>query len=1136
MKISRKIHTIKILFICLFSFATVFTQICYAQNSVLASGTWYKVKLRQDGVYKITYDELTEMGINLSTVNPKNIRIYGNGEGILAEKNSDTKTLQLLENAIQVYGEEDGSFGSQDFILFYGSSPHRWEYVNVFRPFQHIYNVYDEYSYYFINTDLGLGKRIENLTEIQEEANVTVNSFADRQFHELDELNLISSGRTYYGEVFDLNTKHDFSFYFPNRIADKEIKLAIDIAARSSITSGFQINANNSPILSFSVSGINFSTTYAAHARKSFKQQSFTALGDQIDISVNYLKSNSASIAWLNYIELTAWRELRLNDGQLLFRNYEIIGVNNISEFLISNADSDNIFWEITDPLNVRNIGVQISESSASFKIRTDSLIEFVAFKVSNTNNVEFVAQIENQNYSGLEPSDLIIISAEDFLSQAHRLGLHHEQQDGLSFMVIEPSLLYNEFSSGAKDISAIRNFIKFMYDKADTDKKPRYVLLFGDASYDYKDRIINNTDFVPTWQSPNAVDLRISYMSDDYFGLLDDEEGYQLEGDLEVGIGRLPVTTTQEAQTVVDKIINYSSYEEDYLGDWRSKICLIGDDQDYNAYVNDSEELASFLEQNYPNVNIDKIYFDAYPQESTPGGQRYPEVKKAINENIQKGVLIVNYIGHGGEAGWAHERVLEISDINSWSNSKNLAVFITATCEFTRFDNPSQKSAGEYVLTNPNGGGIALFTTTRATSGGANFNLNQKVIKYIYKKSGSQNRSLGDILKLAKNEIGNSVNSQKFVLIGDPALKIALPKDSIATLKINNHNISITPDTIKALSRVNIKGSIYNNDGGKLSTYEGKLYPTVFDKPANYRTLGQDENSFEKSFKLQTNVLYKGEVSIVNGDFDFSFIVPHDISYNFDFGKISYYAKSANGDAWGCYQNLIVGGFDESAISDTEGPEIDVFLDDLSFMSGDKINTSPNLIALLADQHGINTVGTGIGHDIVMVLDGATDKSTVLNDYYTADLDSYNSGKINYSLADLSLGEHTLSIKAWDVYNNSSTSEVLFIISDDENAAIEHLVNFPNPFSNETFIQFEHGLGNNSLEIEIQILSFNGQLIKTISKIISISNSKSEPIRWDGDSDNGERLKSGIYIYRLKIKTADGQVFEERQKLVILR
>lgn len=1132
----RKVYIIRILFVCFFGAFAAITQSVYAQNSILATGNWYKVKLSEAGVYKITAADLNEMGINVSSINPKNIRIYGNGGGMLPEKISDTNYDLLQENAIQVVGEEDERFDSQDYILFYGQSPHQWEYVNLFRPYQHFYNVYDDYSYYFINLDIGSGKRIEAVSEVKEESTLSINTFVDHQFHEIDEINLIHSGRTFYGEVFDANTNHNFSFDFPNRISSKEARVAVDVAARSSATSSFQLNVNGSSVLGFSIAGINFNTPYPAYARSSFKQQEFTTTTDQIEVSINYIKSNSSSIAWLNYLEVIAWRELKLDENQLLFRNHETVGDNNISNFSIANANSECIFWELTDPLNVKNIDAQISGTSANFNIKTESLLEFVAFKESNTLSVEFIEQIENQNYSALNASDLIIISPAEFSFQAMRLGLHHQNVDGLSYVIVEPLKLYNEFSSGGKDISAIRNFIKHIYNKAASNQKPKYVLLFGDASFDYKDRVSNNNDYIPTWQSPNSVDLRNSYMSDDYYGLLEDHEGYRVDGDLELGIGRLPISSTQEAQTVVDKIISYTETEDKNLGDWRSKICLIGDDQDFNAYVNDSEKLASFLAQDYPNVNVDKIYFDAYPQESTPGGQRYPEVKKAINSTIEKGVLVVNYIGHGGETGWAHERVLELSDINSWSNTKKLPVFITATCEFTRFDDPSLKSAGEYVLTNPNGGGVALLTTTRATSASGNFNLNQRVIKNIYQKDNSKNRRLGDIIRSAKNEIGNTINSQKFVLIGDPALQIALPKDSIASLKINNHIISIKPDTISALSRVNIQGAVYTNGGNKLSTYEGRLFPTVYDKPSIFRTLAQDEDSFEKPFQLQNNVLYKGEVSIVNGEFEFNFVVPRDIAYNYDFGKISYYAKSEDGDAWGCLQNIIIGGFNEDAVSDVEGPVITIFMENLEFVSGAKTSPSPQLIALLSDDNGINTVGTGIGHDIVMVLDENTEKSTILNEYYTADLDSFNSGMINYGLANLSQGEHKLKLKAWDVYNNSSTSEILFFVSDDEHSAIENLLNYPNPFRNETYIQFEHWLNNNSLEVEIQIFSFSGQLLKTISKIVSISASKSDPIRWDGDTDYGNKLKGGVYIYRLKIKTPGGQVFEEKQKLIILR
>lgn len=1120
------------LFFILFIFS--FSGNLYSQESILSSGSWYKIRIDQNGVYKISGSDLSAMGMNISLIDPANLRIYGNSSGVLPERNSDTEHIFLQENAIVVEDGGDGSFDGNDYILFYGRSPHRWDYVSAFRPFEHIYNVYDDYTYYFITADKGVGKRIMSIQESTQTVTDDVDMFIDHQFHEIDDYNLTSSGRTFYGEVFDLTTTQQFNFNFPNRMESEEVRLALSVVARSSVTSNFSIDANSTNVLNFAVSGINFNIPYPPYAASAFKQQVFTTTGDEVSIDISYLKSTSSSIAWLNYLEVLAWRKLQLTDVALEFRNHRTVASGKVSRFTIERFTSNHQIWDVTDPVNVGNQSFQLNSTSAIFAVSTEELREYIVFDDTDHLSVEFVEQIANQNYSGTTTPDFIIIAPQEYRSQAERLGALHVDKDGLSYQVYDPLKIYNEFSSGAKDVSGIRNFVKHMYDKASV--KPKYLLLFGDASYDYKDRVDQNRDDIPTWQSPNSIDLRVSYMSDDYYGLLEDHEGYYLEGDLELGIGRLPVTNLQEAEDVVDKIIRYSGSEEEVFGDWRSKICLVGDDQDFNAYVNDSEDLAAYIDQEYPAVSIDKIYLDAFPQESTPGGQRFPEAKNKINENIKQGVLVVNYIGHGGVNGWAHERVLEISDINSWTNAYKMPIFVTATCEFTRFDDPAIKSAGELVLLNPNGGGIALLTTTRATSASGNYALNREVVEQIFKKTNMENRRFGDIIRESKNGSGNSSNSHKFVLVGDPALKIALPSDSVATLKINDKEISSEPDTINALSKVKISGTINRFNGDLASAFNGTLYPVVYDKPSIFKTLAQDDNSFEKQFELQSNVLYKGEVGVNSGAFEFEFYVPKDIAYNLDFGKIAYYARSGNTDAWGCYKNVIIGGFDDDALPDNDGPSIDLFLNDLNFANGGFTDSNPKLIAHISDNFGINTAGQRIGHDIALVIDGNTSQTIVLNDYYRADLDSYQSGKIEYQLSQLSVGQHSLQLKAWDISNNSTTAEIDFNVSDGGQEPIGGLSNYPNPFQEFTNFIFESSLSQQSVNAEVKIYTLNGVLVKVIREVVLIRSGESEAIRWNGDTDNGMNLKHGIYPYTITITNSDGEEFQSGSKLIISR
>jgi hypothetical protein len=1103
-----------------------------AKNSVLSTGNWYKIKVQKNGIYKIDYAKLQKLGIDPTQVDPRKIRIYGNEGGMLSENNSENRADDLIENAIIVIGEEDGHFNADDYILFYGQSPHQWNYNESSKEFNHQYNVYADYSYYFINTDKGLGKRIQSQVSSPKTPSQTVVDFQDNKFHEADDRNLVNSGRTWYGEVFDLQLTHTFDFSFPDIITSKKVRIEVDVAARSSNNSSFEIKEKTSLIGILPVSKINFSNSFPPYAKTINRTFSFYTNNDNLNLHLSYLKPNNSSVGWLNYIEISAWRSLIYRGGQMVFQNSAYLNTSDVLKFELENRSVIEHLWDVSDPTNVKAQAYSTNKNLISFTQDDNDLHEYLVADNNSYLIPEVVGTVVNQNYHGLNVADLIIISSPEFFSEAIRLGNFHLQRDGLSYCLVEPQKIYNEFSSGAQDISAIRDFVKYLYDKAEEGKEPRYLLLFGDASFDYKDRLEKNTNIVPTWESANAVDIRNSFMSDDFFGLLDENEGSNLNGALDIGIGRLPVSSFDEARIVVDKILHYAGNNPEVMGRWRNEVCFVGDDQDYNAYITDSELIANQLSEICPNAHINKIYFDAYPQVSTPGGKRYPAATKAINQTVQDGALLVNYIGHGGETGWAHERVLELSDINKWSNSNNLPIFITATCEFTRLDDPERKSAGEYIMTNANGGGIALYTTTRATSSGGNFQLNKSVINYLFKDTGADCCRLGDAVLGAKNAIGNTINGQKFVLIGDPALKIAIPKDSLAVLKVNNIVVDLIPDTLKALAQITISGSVFDLNKTKNINFNGLLSAIVYDKESKLKTLAQDPNSFEYEFGLMNNVLYKGEATIVNGDFSFSFVVPKDIAYNYDFGKISLYAQSDNSDAWGSYNNVIIGGYNDQADNDISGPVIRLYMNNEKFLSGDQISKNPKLIAYISDENGINTVGTGIGHDIVAILDEITNNPYVLNKFYESNLDTYTNGKVEYQFFDLKNGIHKLEVRAWDVYNNSSNATIEFLVAESEELLITSLQNFPNPFYNETTFKFLINKDYSNVDIEIQIFNLNGQKVKTIID----SNTNNLFVNWKGETDEGQKLEAGLYVYRLLVRLKDGTIAERKEKFLIIK
>lgn len=1136
----------------------------FASSSVLGSGSWYKVSVNADGVYKLTYEQLQELGMNVSAVNPKNLRVYGNGGGMLPKANADLRHDDLQENAIVVVGENDNSFDTGDYILFYGQSPHRWKYNSTTAKFEHTINDYSDNTYYFITADLGAGKRITTLASSDQAATHSVNKFNDYAFHEKDEKNLIKSGRQWYGEYFDIQNSYDFSFSFPNIDASTPANIKVSGAGACACGSGsstsFTVKVNNGN--AFSIPFQNITGVYTnSQASDGTANTDFTASGANLNVNVTYNKYAGNGVAWLNYIELNVRRMLSMPAGQLIFRDANSVGVGNIAEYSLSNSSSAVTIWDVTDPVNVRQQMAALLGSNHLFRASTEMLHEYIAFDGSSYLTPTNEGAVANQDIHALPQVDMVIVVHPDFLSEAERLANFHRNNviSPLTVAIVTPQQVYNEFASGAQDVSAIRDMMKMFYDRATNDDElPKYLLLFGDGSYDNRDRMDNNTNYIVTYQSAQSLSPTSSYVSDDYFGFLDSNEGVWVEGCdscnphfMDIGIGRFPVQTIQEATTVVNKILNYEGIATVELDpslctaqtvsisspDWKNWICFVGDDEDNSQHFDQADAIAKGLDTTQNDYNYDKIYFDAFIQESTPGGQRYPSVKEAINNRVLKGALVINYTGHGGEVGWAHERVLEVADINSWTNIENLPAFVTATCEFSRFEDPGRTSAGELVLLNPNGGGIALFTTTRLVFSAPNFTLNKNFYKHFFPVDGEPIPTMGEVMRKTVNEGTNGViqNSRNFSLLGDPAQRLAYPVNNVVTTSVNGNPVGGTADTLKALSLVTVAGEIRDRQGNKMTNFNGLVYPTVFDKAATINTLANDPGSSVKSFKLQKNILYKGKASVTNGDFTFTFIVPKDISYSFGPGRISYYAYDGITDANGNYEDVIIGGSADSVAADAQGPQVNLYLNDDKFVFGGVTNENPLLYAVVSDPNGINTVGNGIGHDIAAVLDENTNKTIVLNEYYQADLNSYQSGTIRYPFSQLDEGRHTLKMKVWDVYNNSSDAYTEFVVSQSAELALSHVLNYPNPFTTNTQFMFEHNRPCADLDVNIQVFTVSGKVVKTINQQVNCDGFRAEGITWNGRDEYDQKIGRGVYVYKIKVRTPEGYTAQAFEKLVIL-
>lgn len=1106
------------------------------ESSPLSTGNWYKIRTSESGIYKLTYSALSGLGIE----NPGNTRVYGWGGTQLPEDVSDGTQDELLPVQTYVSKGDDGIFGAGDYMLFYATGPVSWEYDEESDLFEHNLSNYSDYGYYFLNAENGTALETED-AELAENPTYLTSEYDFYDYHEEDLFNALNSGKEWLGELFDLTTVYSFNFTIPDINTSKDLILSTRLLSRANSEAEFLIYGNNILIGNPSINSTSLSSSTAYYARSSNEDYLVDMTSENLVVKLEYVKPDATASGMLDYLTVNARAEISLNDDQLVFRDKESVGDEVVAKFSISGTDADTKVWMINDIHDVKNIPITYSSGISSFIIESPELYEFIAFKPDGSfpapdYSGDDLGLIENQDLHDIGHPDMIIITHTDFQEEAERLAEYREENNDLDVFITYPEKIYNDFSSGRPDVTALRNFIRSVYLSADGDEnlQPKFLLMFGDGSYEFKNAGADEGNYVPTYQSDNSLNPIYSYVSDDFFGLLDDGES-MLSGLLDIGIGRFPVNSLSEATTTVDKIIGYES--TDKMGDWRNTICFIGDDEDSNLHLQQADELATIVEEKYSSFNINKIYLDAYEQETTSSGDRYPDVNLAINEQVNKGALIINYTGHGGTNGLAHEQVLKVDDINSWENSGKLPLFMTATCEFSLYDDPDEVSAGEEVFLNPDGGGIALLTTTRLVYAGPNYVLNEKFYDLVFEKTEEGlNYCLGDIVKYSKNNAGSGINKRNFTLLGDPSMRLSYPSQKIVTDSLNGIPVEVFQDSIGAFDKLTVWGHIEDDEGQLISDFNGFAYPSIYDKSITQTTLGNDEKSYETTFEIRKNVIYKGTASVVDGRFSFSFIVPKDINYNFGSGKISYYATDSLRDAAGSDTRLVIGGSSEDLNEDTTGPELNVYMNNNYFLSGGITDENPVLYVEILDESGINTTGNGIGHDIMAVLNNDTQNSYEINDYYQADLDSYQSGTIEYPFFNLDEGHYEVEVKVWDIYNNSSTGSTEFVVILNEELVLDELLNFPNPFRDYTEFSFEHNKSDTDLDIVIDIYNINGELVKTIMTTQYSTGYRSDPISWDGTSDHSNRNRQGVYIYKIRVTTEDGSEAEKSGRMIILR
>ncbi|HLF51295.1 type IX secretion system sortase PorU [Flavobacterium sp.] len=1124
-------------------------------NSVLATGDWYRFYVEKSGVYKISKGFLSQLGLNTNG-DPRKIKIYGNGGRMLPLLNSTIYPLDLAENAIQIIGENDGVFNDADYILFYAEGVDNWNEDSRTHN-----NLYASKSYYYVTLQGGDGKRMSEMQQPTGTTTLPISTFDDYLYHELDLVNIVRTGRTWYGEQFNIDNEQEFEFKFPNINAISPIEINVHAATAAFTATTFKIEANNSDLGSFS-----FDALVANGGNEAFEcnqglgncnsqyvfQKNFPAT-ENTTVKITYDNNGvPGSKGFLDYIILKAKSNLKGYGKQFRFQYNQASTLIGIGEYQFANASGINQIWDITDIYNTAKVE-NSNQSSFSFKANLGEVRKYIAVDALDyyTPLKESQSKVVNQDLKGtvfknvqgqFQDIDYLIVVPAFLNTQAEKLAVFHRNYSQLNVKVVNLETIYQEFSSGKQDIAAIRNFVKYIYENASIpEKKIKYLNLFGDASFDFQDRIPNNTNIVPIYHSLNSNTAgESSFATDDFFGLMDSNQGNIIsyaEG-IDVTVGRMIVSSNQQAEEMVNKVIEYHDLKS--YGNWRNNCVFISDDSDSGHEDGDLQfrqnQLADKVSLEKPFINVKKIILDSYVQETSSGGSRYPKAREEIFNAFEKGALVFNYLGHGGEDGLSGERIWEKSDGQNLSNRYKYPLFITITCDFSRFDNPFRPTAGEYTYWNPKGGAISMLTTIRSIGKSSAENFNDKLSEYLFSYGSNEYPSIAEALRLAKNSTPNSSSNVVFYL-GDPAVMLAIPKPKIRLTKVNDAPVTGPIDDFQSLAFVKLTGEITDEFNTPLASYNGELSVNIFDKNISKSTLNNDGTSPSMNFNVLGETIFRGNASVTNGQFEFGFVVPRDIKIPLGNGRISFYAKRDQIllDKTGYDTTIKIGGINPTAVADNIGPRVKLFMNDQTFISGGITNESPIFLAFLEDENGINTA-SGIGHDIVAILDGNESNPYILNDYYETELDNYKKGKLQFPLRNLAVGLHTITFKAWDVYNNPITAEIQFIVVGDETVTLTNVLNYPNPFVSYTQFWFTHNRPFEPLEVQVQVMTITGKIVWSKNQIVTTDGFLSREITWDGRDDFGDKIGKGVYVYKLTVKSnLTNKKSEKFEKLVIL-
>ena len=1095
----------------------------YASESVLNSGKWVKIQVAEDGIYKLTAADLKKMGFS----NLDKVAVYGYGGWPLDEDFSTTYIDDVPEVAV---------WRSADYLLFYGKGPRKWEYSTSDKSFIHTNNPYSNYGYYFVSEKETTGRTMEKAASAAG-ATLQVTTFDDYVLHEEELVSVNSSGRELYGESFTSTLSRDFTISVPG-ITNDEGKATLSFISRGNGT--ITMNVDGNALISGSVSVP--SDEYEV-ARELYRERAWMAdKGETVKVNIGYSTTGHKNVH-LNYFRLQMKRQLKVYDNYTFFRSLSARG--NASRFVIQGADASTLVFDVTDGVNPQQMETSLNGTELSFSIPASaSLREFVVVKPSQIKAPVTVGEVANQNLHALPQQDMIIIAQPNFTTQAERLAEAHRTKDNLTVRVVTPESIYNEFSSGTPDATAYRRFMKMFYDRQTSEADaPKYLLLFGDGSFDNRKltsawKSVDMSNMLLTYQTENSLSSQ-SYVIDDYFGFLDDADNKKSlqNKKLCLGIGRFPIRTVEQATQMVDKVISYM--ENRNTGSWKNNLCFMADDGSntdgfMTEHMEFADQLAGYVESEHPEFLVNKLYYDAYKKDMTAG--TYPDVRSGLQKLLKDGLLLFNYTGHGGTTALSDEKVLTQTDINQFTYT-HLPVWVTATCDFTRFDDLNT-SAGEDVFLNKSSGGIALFTTVRVAYSRPNFPINDNVIRNLFERNNGRRRTLGEVMQATKNTL-SSVYKLGFCLIGDPAVKMAYPEFGMKVTTVNGQSVDGNSISFKALEKITVEGEVLDVSGQLVTDFTGIVNPTVKDSKVTVTCLKNSNKDDSPAFTFTDypNTIFIGNDSVRNGKFSFTFTVPKDISYSNLQGKMNLYAvdTESGNEAQGNFDNFIVGGTSDTAETDTIGPEIRaLYLNDTTFVDGGQVNTTPYFVAELWDKSGVNITGSSVGHDMMLVIDESTVLSYNLNSYYELLPGEDGTGIVKFPIPALEPGKHTAEFWVWDILNNSTVRTFTFEVVEGLKPFLFDVIATPGIAREQVTFHLMHNRPESRMRVGIMVYDLAGRQLWKHEESGTSGLFENYTVSWDLTS-GGARMRPGVYIYRAAISTDNSKDATKARKFIIL-